>query len=82
MYNIGSGIGRTNLQIIDQLRPFLDYAGFNIRVKHIAERPFDVKVNILDSGKLQSLGWLPTTSIKNGLERTFNWLYAHSEGRI
>lgn len=79
-YNIGSGYGLTNLQIIEESRPFFDSSGIDLHVKHGPQRPFDVKVNILDSQKLKSLGWKPMIDINSGLKCTFDWLqqYVHA----
>jgi len=74
VYNIGSGSGLSNFQIINEFRPLFERSGVDINVCHAPERPFDVKVNILNSQKLHSLGWMPATSINNGLERTLDWL--------
>lgn len=73
-YNIGSGIGRSNLQVIEEMRPLLNSVGVSLHVLHAPERPFDVKVNILDSRKLQSLEWTPSITFDNGLNRTLEWL--------
>jgi UDP-glucose 4-epimerase len=74
VYNIGSGVGRSNLQVIDEMRPLLDTVGVNLHIRHIPERSFDVKVNILDSRKLQSLEWTPSMTFDDGLKRTLEWL--------
>jgi UDP-glucose 4-epimerase len=69
VYNIGSGVGRSNLDIIDLLRPLAEKANLPVIVNHEAERKFDVATNVLNFGRLLSCsGWLPKTSIDDGLQ--------------
>jgi len=74
VYNIGSSMGYSNLQVIDEIKKILGYSGMGIEVCHKLERPFDVKVNILDTGKLKSLGWTPKVSVNQGMLRMLRWL--------
>ena len=78
-YNIGSGIGISNLQLVDQFRLLFSEFGGEIHVRHMPERPFDVKINVLDCAKLHKLGWAPRVDINDGLRRTFNWLSVHAK---
>lgn len=73
-YNIGSGVGLSNCQVIDKMQTLMTSLGGNIDVQHDSERPFDVKVNILDSEKLQNLGWEQKVGINDGLKRSLLWL--------
>ena len=76
-YNIGTGIGRSNKDILDALAPFAASAGLEIRVDTQPARPFDVPVNVLDSAKLTyETGWKASVSFEDGIEKTWNWLYA------
>ena len=73
-YNIGSGIGLSNLEIIEKLKQPLRLHKANILIEHLPERLFDVKVNILDSSKLKlDTGWMPKVSIDKGIEKTVKW---------
>jgi UDP-glucose 4-epimerase len=75
IYNLGSGIGRNNMDVIEAIGPLMAEMGFEVSVKHEPERPFDVQVNILDSSKLQRLtGWCPVIGFDEGLRRTRDWL--------
>lgn len=75
IYNLGSGIGRSNMDVIEAIGPLMAEMGFEVSVKHEPERPFDVQVNILDSSKLQRLtGWHPVIGFDEGLRRTRDWL--------
>ncbi len=75
-YNIGTGAGRSNKDILDAIAPLAESAGLKLRVNTLPARPFDVPVNVLDSTKLTNeTGWKPAVSFKDGIERTWNWFY-------
>ena len=74
-YNIGSGVGLSNLDVIDSLTSLMNKMGYDVNVENQPERLFDVKVNILDSSKLQAhTGWSPQVSLDDGLRYTRDWL--------
>jgi UDP-glucose 4-epimerase len=73
IYNIGSGTGRSNRDILDALTPLATEAGLDIRLSILPMRSFDVPVNILDSSKLHALtGWQPTVTFEDGIRRTWD----------
>ena len=68
IYNVGTGIGASNLDLIRLLRGLADADGFSVRVSHLPERRFDVAANVLDSRKLsEATGWAPRISLAEGL---------------
>jgi UDP-glucose 4-epimerase len=74
-YNLGSGVGRSNMDIIEAISPVMKKAGYGVRVENLPERPFDVRANILDSTKLREhTGWEPQVGFEEGLVRTYTWL--------
>ena len=74
-YNIGSGVGLSNMDVIDVMSPLLKDVGCELRVEHVPERAFDIKVNVLDSKKLiEHTGWKPKVEFREGLLLTRNWL--------
>ena len=78
VYNIGSGVGRTNRQLLDALAPLAAEAGKGINLTVLPARPFDVPMNVLDSSKLHQLtGWQPQQSFADALGQTWNW-YLHN----
>ena len=77
IYNIGSGIGLSNLEIVEKLRVAVSKYGANILTEHLPERLFDVKVNILDSSKLtQDTGWVPRVTFEEGIKKNVKWLFS------
>lgn len=74
VYNLGSGVGRTNMDIINELMPFALERGLRPVVGHIAPRPFDVSSNVLDCAKLKLCsGWEPKVALSEGLRATWDW---------
>jgi len=68
IYNVGTGIGASNLDLIRLLQGLADADGFSVRVNHLPERRFDVAANVLDSRKLSDAsGWAPRISLTEGL---------------
>ena len=79
-YNIGTGVGRSNKDILAAIAPFAEAAGLKLRVKTLPARPFDVPANVLDSRKLTTeTGWKPTVSFEEGIKRTWNWFCSEPE---
>jgi UDP-glucose 4-epimerase len=74
-YNIGSGIGFSNMDVIESITPLMQKIGYQVRVEHLPERIFDVQANVLDSSKLQNhTGWKPNVDFCEGLTLTRDWL--------
>ena len=78
LYNVGSGIGRSVLSVID------DAARVTGRRPILEIRPgrgADVAVNILDSTRARrDLGWSPATGWEDGLAATAAWLRDRGSG--
>lgn len=74
-YNIGTGIGKSNLDVLRTLEPLASAHGRRIDL-HLAERRgFDVPANILDSAKLSGIsGWAPRVPFQTGIEETWDFL--------
>lgn len=75
IYNLGSGVGRSNMDVIEAILPLMEGLGDEIRIENFPERAFDVQTNILDSGKLRkTTGWRPKMDFVEGLLCTRQWL--------
>lgn len=73
-YNIGSSVGRSNLEVIEQISISAKKVGINPLVTHVAPRSFDVSANVLDTKKLFLIsGWRPESEFSVGIERTWDW---------
>ena len=74
-YNLGSGIGLSNLDVIERLTPFLKKDKYEVPLEILPERSFDVKVNVLDSRKLmEHTGWMQQVDFDHGMQLTHEWL--------
>lgn len=74
-YNLGSGVGLSNLEVIEAIRSLMCEIGYGVSLAVLPERAFDVKANVLDSTKLQrQTGWKPQVNFQDGLRRTREWL--------
>lgn len=72
IYNIGSGQGRTLLNIIAAIEGML---GRKLEVRWRPGRATDVPANVLDVRKAhQDLGWMPQVSFEDGLQLTWESL--------
>lgn len=74
-YNLGSGVGHCNLDVVHELTPLMQEIGYDVSIEHLPERVFDVHENVLDSSKLRAhTGWQPRVDFVDGLTRTRDWL--------
>lgn len=74
-YNLGSGTGLSNIDVIEAFKPLMREIGCEVQVENLPERAFDVKANVLDSTKLQEhTGWRSQVEFDDGLRRTYEWL--------
>lgn len=74
-YNLGTGMGLSNKEVIQRLTPLMEDMGFEVLIEHLPERKFDVKANVLDSTKLQqNTNWKPLIDFADGLRLTADWI--------
>lgn len=74
-FNIGTGIGRSNRDVIEALEPLAHADGLQVRVSTQEARPFDVSASVLDSTRLTAVsGWKPRVSFADGIRRTWEAL--------
>ena len=77
-YNIGSSVGRSNVEVLNEISRVAVASGVQPRITHVEPRSFDVAANVLDTEKLRVLsGWQPKTGFAEGIARTWDW-YCHS----
>ncbi len=80
-YNIGGEKERSNLQlvqticgILDRLRPRDDGSSYSNLITFVADRPgHDARYAIDPSRIRDELGWRPSVTVEEGLERTVQW---------
>ncbi len=75
-YNIGSGVGSDNADVLDVLQGAIG-TDYQINASKHPLRPFDVSSNILDCNKLYQLtGWRPKISLSDGISDTWQHVLA------
>ena len=80
-YNIGSSVGRSNLEVLNEISRVALVSGIQPKITHVEPRSFDVAANVLDAEKLRALsGWQPKTDFVEGIARTWDW-YRRNSGR-
>lgn len=73
-YNLGSGKGRDNIEVLNQITALATKAGFKVNLKIFPKRPFDVETNILNSSLLKrDTKWKPQTNFGEGIRLTWDW---------
>ena len=73
IFNISSSKGYSINQILDRFRKVLK---LKFKVKYTAGRKFDVRKNILDNSKAQSiLNWKPETGFNQALMKTWSYIF-------
>ena len=72
VYNIGTGVGTSNVDIIKHLSSLAAPFGLKVISKKLPSRVFDVPINILDSTSLREIsGWKPLVTLDEGIKRFF-----------
>ena len=74
VFNVGSGVGRSMLQVLDALQTA---TGLKADIRFTPGRAADIPTNVLDVTRAQcDLGWTPATPWCTALERTVAWMKA------
>lgn len=74
-YNLGSGLGLSNFDVVQAFKPLLFEIGCEVCIENLPERAFDVRANVLDASKLNKhTGWARKVTFEEGLCRTRDWL--------
>jgi UDP-glucose 4-epimerase len=74
VYNIGTGIGTSNLEALQIIEEFSCPVGYPVKINTLPSRRFDVEANILSSGKLQKISdWNPKISIREGINKMWDF---------
>lgn len=72
IYNIGTGVGTSNIDVLRTIEPLALGADLKLRTETLPERAFDVRANVLDSRKLAAVaGWSPVIDFTHGIARTW-----------
>ena len=88
-YNIGSGVSRPNLEVvqqacevIDRLRPDLPHSSCSQLIEMVTDRPGHDRLYAIDISKIRAeLNWRPRRDFDEGLDETVRW-YLENEAWI
>lgn len=68
IYNLGSGVGRSNRDVLEFIKPLAEANGLSLNIDVQPKRGFDVEANVLNFGKLLACsGWIPSIKFEDGL---------------
>lgn len=75
VFNVSSGQG---VSLNELLKIVGDVMGSPVECKYMEGRAYDVPVSILDNTKAESvLGWKPEVPLREGIEKTIEWIRAN-----
>lgn len=75
--NVGTGIGVSIAELAQMIKAVVGYEGSLV---FDTSKPDGTPVKINDNSRLRSLGWSPTISLQEGLERTYRWYVTEGPG--
>ncbi len=84
-YNIGGNAERTNLDVVhaiiatlDRLSPRADGQSYAAQITFVKDRPGHDQRYAIDATKIRAeLGWAPSITFEEGIERTVTWYLAN-----
>ncbi|MCS4185100.1 GDP-L-fucose synthase family protein [Salinibacter ruber] len=76
MLNVGVG---EDLSINDLMALIQDVVGHEGPVEHDESKPDGTPRKLVDTSRMDALGWQAGTSLREGIERTYEWYRAHED---
>jgi len=74
--NVGTGVDVTIRKLAEMIRKVTGYQG---KMTFDATKPDGTPRKLLDVSKITSLGWKPSISLEEGIERTWRWYISQGE---
>lgn len=72
VYNVGTGVGLDNMDLLDLIGALAVPAGFEVKVDFAPARPADVSANVLDVSALREVsGWQPRIACAEGVRQVW-----------
>jgi nucleoside-diphosphate-sugar epimerase len=72
--NIGTGVDVTIRELAETMKEVVGYSG---AIRFDASKPDGAPRKLIDVSRLASMGWTYATSLKEGLEKTYDWYRAN-----
>jgi GDP-L-fucose synthase len=76
LLNVGTG---KDISILDLARLIAEIVGFSGTIELDREKPDGTPRKLLDVSRLAALGWTATTSLRDGLEKTYAWYLSQAQ---
>ena len=76
MLNVGVG---EDLSINDLMALIQDVVGHDGPIEHDPSKPDGTPRKLVDTSRLDALGWQAETSLREGIQKTYDWYRAHEE---
>jgi len=76
MLNVGVG---EDLSINDLMALIQDVVGHDGPIEHDRSKPDGTPRKLVDTSRLDTLGWQADTSLREGIEKTYDWYREHEE---
>jgi len=77
--NVGTGEGVTITELANLVKSVVGYEG---AIVYDASKPDGMPVKVNDNSRLLGLGWSPSISLQEGLERTYRWYVEEGPGKL
>ncbi len=74
--NVGTGVDCTIRELAETMA---EVTGFKGKLVWDTSKPDGTPRKLMDISKLERLGWTATTSLKHGLEHTYQWFLDHQD---
>jgi len=76
MLNVGVG---EDLSINDLMALIQEVVGHDGPVEHDTSKPDGTPRKLVDTGRLDALGWTAQTSLRDGIQKTYDWYWEHEK---
>jgi nucleoside-diphosphate-sugar epimerase len=77
--NVGMGV---DYSINEYYKTIAEVVGYNGKFKHDLSKPVGMKRKLVDISKLEDLGWRSTTSLKEGVKKTYEFFLNNYSNEI
>ena len=73
--NVGSGKDISITELANMIQKII---GFKGKIKYDTSKPDGTQKKLLDISRINDLGWYPATSLKDGINKSYNWFLTNN----
>lgn len=77
LYNVGTGTDVTIKELAETIQKIVGHTG---QIQWDRSKPDGTPRKLMDSSKLNALGWTPQYSLESGIKQTYDWFSSNLEG--